>query len=251
MTKTFKEVIAGIRTAVLGREVREDIAQMGEYCEQFATSSAQSASAAASSAAGAGQSASAAATSASAAAKSASAAGSSAASAQQQANAAASSASAAKQQASAAAGSATSAKQQADAAQKSAEQAEAIKSYLSTIKGAYYSANDLTISKNLWKKASSSALYPYQADLPMELSDPKFEPSVTVKLESTEIAQSAMLAGTCETGTKYIRFWSQKIPSADIKIRLVLTGISVEGGSSINIATSEEVEKMLDSIYNT
>lgn len=50
MTKTFKQVIDGIRTAVLGQEVREDIAQMGEYVEQFATSSASSASAAASSA---------------------------------------------------------------------------------------------------------------------------------------------------------------------------------------------------------
>ena len=49
MTKTFKQVIDGIRTAVLGQEVREDIAQMGEYVEQFATSSASSASAAKSS----------------------------------------------------------------------------------------------------------------------------------------------------------------------------------------------------------
>lgn len=36
MTKTFKEIIAGIRTAILGREVREDIAQGMEYVEQFA-----------------------------------------------------------------------------------------------------------------------------------------------------------------------------------------------------------------------
>lgn len=130
MTKTFKEVIAGIRTAVLGREVREDIAQMGEYCEQFATSSAQSASAAASSAAGARQSASAAATSASTAAQNASAAGSSAASAQQQANAAASSASVAKQQAGAAEGSAASAQQQANAAAGSAASAKESKRQL-------------------------------------------------------------------------------------------------------------------------
>ena len=36
MTKTFDEVISGIRTAKKGVEVREDIAQMGEYVEQFA-----------------------------------------------------------------------------------------------------------------------------------------------------------------------------------------------------------------------
>lgn len=34
--KPWKEVIDGIRNAVLGKEVREDMAQMGEYVEQFA-----------------------------------------------------------------------------------------------------------------------------------------------------------------------------------------------------------------------
>ena len=46
MTKTFKEVIAGIRTAIYGREVREDIAQMGEYVEQFAQTAINKAAAA-------------------------------------------------------------------------------------------------------------------------------------------------------------------------------------------------------------
>lgn len=50
MTKTFKEVIAGIRTAIYGRDVREDIAQMGEYVEQFASTATTKASEAASSA---------------------------------------------------------------------------------------------------------------------------------------------------------------------------------------------------------
>lgn len=40
MTKTFPEVISGIRTAKKGVEVREDIAQMGEYVEQFASTAA-------------------------------------------------------------------------------------------------------------------------------------------------------------------------------------------------------------------
>ncbi len=46
MTKTFKEAIAGIRTAIYGREVREDIAQMGEYVEQFAQTAIDKAAAA-------------------------------------------------------------------------------------------------------------------------------------------------------------------------------------------------------------
>lgn len=43
MTKTFPEAISGIRTAVLGREVREDIAQGMEYVEQFAEEASASA----------------------------------------------------------------------------------------------------------------------------------------------------------------------------------------------------------------
>lgn len=35
MTKTFDEVISGVRTAKKGVEVREDLAQMGEYCKKF------------------------------------------------------------------------------------------------------------------------------------------------------------------------------------------------------------------------
>lgn len=49
MTKTFPEVISGIRTAKKGVEVREDIAQMGEYVEQFAATATQKAEAAAAS----------------------------------------------------------------------------------------------------------------------------------------------------------------------------------------------------------
>ena len=49
MTKTFPEVISGIRTAKKGVEVREDIAQMGEYVEQFAATATKKADAAAAS----------------------------------------------------------------------------------------------------------------------------------------------------------------------------------------------------------
>lgn len=44
MTKTFPEVISGIRTAKKGVEVREDIAQMGEYVERFASTATTKAS---------------------------------------------------------------------------------------------------------------------------------------------------------------------------------------------------------------
>ena len=50
MTKTFKEIIDGIRTAILGIEVREDIAQGMEYVERFAETSTTKAQEAAESA---------------------------------------------------------------------------------------------------------------------------------------------------------------------------------------------------------
>ena len=46
MTKSFTEVISGIRTAKKGVEVREDLAQMGEYCQQFTQQAGQRADAA-------------------------------------------------------------------------------------------------------------------------------------------------------------------------------------------------------------
>ena len=39
--KPWKEVIDGIRNAVLGKEVHEDLAQMGEYLEQFANTAGE------------------------------------------------------------------------------------------------------------------------------------------------------------------------------------------------------------------
>lgn len=50
MDKTFPEAINGIRSAVMASEVREDIAQMGEYVEQFASTATTKAAEAAASA---------------------------------------------------------------------------------------------------------------------------------------------------------------------------------------------------------
>lgn len=57
MDKTFSEAINGIRKAVMAPEVREDIAQMGEYVEQFANTATTKAKEAADSAEAAAKSA--------------------------------------------------------------------------------------------------------------------------------------------------------------------------------------------------
>ncbi len=116
MTKTFKEVIEGIRTAIYGREVREDIAQMGEYVEQFASTATSKASEAASSASAAKSSQTAAKTSETNAASSQSAAASSASAAATSASNAKTSETNAGKSATAAASSASAAKEQADRA---------------------------------------------------------------------------------------------------------------------------------------
>ena len=54
MDKTFPEAIKGIRSAVVASEVREDIAQMGEYVKQFANTATAKAKEAAASAEAAG-----------------------------------------------------------------------------------------------------------------------------------------------------------------------------------------------------
>ena len=54
MDKTFPEAIKGIRSAIIASEVREDIAQMGEYVEQFANIATTKAKEAAASAEAAG-----------------------------------------------------------------------------------------------------------------------------------------------------------------------------------------------------
>lgn len=58
MDKTFQEAINGIRSAVMASEVREDIAQMGEYVERFANTATTKAKEAAASAEAAAKSAS-------------------------------------------------------------------------------------------------------------------------------------------------------------------------------------------------
>ena len=123
MTKTFPEAIQGIRTAIYGREVREDIAQMGEYVQQFAATAEAKATSAASSANAAATSASAAKTSQTAAAGSASAAKTSETNAGSKATAAATSATNAAASATAAADSASTASSKASAAANSASSA--------------------------------------------------------------------------------------------------------------------------------
>lgn len=160
----------------------------------------------------------------------------------QQATAAAGSASTAATKA----GEASTSRQAAEKAQKAAEDAAALagtragtdkalntenapadaaavgKAFASIIK-----AYDISLATSGWKATSDTAAknagWAYQCDATVSGCTAVLEPSATVSLESVVVAQKAGLGSICETGTGYCRFYAEKVPTADISLRLLLT----------------------------
>lgn len=170
----------------------------------------------------------------------------------QQATAAAGSASTADTkagEASTSAGEAATSRQAAEKAQKAAEDAAALagtragtdkalntenapadaaavgKAFASIIK-----AYDIALAAASWKATSDTAAknagWAYQCDATVSGCTAALEPSATVSLESVVVAQKAGLGSICETGTGYCRFYAEKVPTADISLRLLLTNKS-------------------------
>lgn len=170
----------------------------------------------------------------------------------QQATAAAGSASTAATkagEASTSAGAAFNSRQAAEKAQKAAEDAAALagtragtdkalstenapadaaavgKAFASIIK-----AYDIALAVASWKATSDTAAknagWAYQCDATVSGCTAVLEPSATVSIESVVVAQKAGLGSICETGTGYCRFYAEKVPTADINLRLLLTNKS-------------------------
>ena len=167
----------------------------------------------------------------------------------QQATAAAGSASTATTkagEASTSAGEASTSRQAAEKAQKAAEDAAALagtragtdkalntenapadaaavgKAFASIIK-----AYDIALAAASWKATSDTAAknagWAYQCDATVSGCTAALEPSATVSLESVVVAQKAGLGSICETSAGYCRFYAEKVPTADISLRLLLT----------------------------
>lgn len=167
----------------------------------------------------------------------------------QQATAAAGSASTAATkagEASASAGAAATSRQAAEKAQKSAEDAAALagtragtdkdlntenapadaaavgKAFASIIK-----AYDIALAAASWKATSDTAAknagWAYQCDATISGCTAVLEPSATVSLESVVVAQKAGLGSICSTDAGFCRFYAEKVPTADISLRLLLT----------------------------
>lgn len=224
MEFTIEQIVSGVRNALYGREVREWIARLGEYCvvlAQKAEKILKKADAAAGSAAG------------------------SAVAAARSESAAAGSATAAAGSASEAAGSAGSAKQDADRATKAANNAaNAATDALKKAKdagdfkgdkgdigpqgpsGTIIRAYDITLPVAGWAETSDdeakAAGGSYQCDAAVSGCTAELEPSATISMESVPGAQQAGLGTICGTGAGYCRFYAATVPSADIHLRLLL-----------------------------
>lgn len=88
-------------------------------------------------------------------------------------------------------------------------------------------AYDIALAAASWKATSDTAAknagWAYQCDATVSGCTAVLEPSATVSLESVVVAQKAGLGSICETGTGYCRFYAEKVPTADISLRLLLT----------------------------
>lgn len=205
MEFTIEQIASGVRNALYGREVREWIARLGEYCVvlvQKAEETLTKATAAAESA-------------------------------KKSETSAAKSASSAKASEDNAAKSASSAKVSEDNAAKSAEQASGIINRMSEIEGGYFLASNLTIPLGAWSKTSEWSLYPYIAELPDKVVTEVLEPQVIIQPASTTVARDAGMATICQTGDHVIRFWAANQPKEDIQTRLLLFGIEGEDGATL------------------
>ncbi|ATL89788.1 hypothetical protein [Faecalibacterium prausnitzii] len=149
-------------------------------------------------------------------------------------------------EASTSAGAAATSRQAAEKAQKAAEDAAALagtragtdktlntenapadaaavgKAFASIIK-----AYDISLATASWKATSDTAAknagWAYQCDATVSGCTAALEPSATVSLESVVVAQKAGLGSICSTDAGFCRFYAEKVPTADISLRLLLT----------------------------
>jgi len=124
---------------------------------------------------------------------------------------------------------ATSAENSANVAKEAAAEATKIADTIQIVSSGVYIAS-VTIKKNKWV-ASGDADYPYQNDVTIAGVDENFYSSTSIDKEDLEIASAANICSTTETLFDKVRFWAEKIPTADIgaDIALLYANDSSEG----------------------
>lgn len=231
MAFNIKDIAKGVRQALYGREVRELIAQMGEWVynwmnEQMATvkryfdqmkelKDQASASADASEKSAQNSKASA---------------DASASSAKASASSAGDSANSAKASAASAAASATSASHAKDSENSAKRYSENAKDAIATAKseysGGYYKTYNLVAPKAGWKTLTpAKGVYGYYCDIPVQDLTDRYSPFCATALESYAVATVAGVATAVETRTGALRLFARNIPTDDIELVLTLFGV--------------------------
>lgn len=231
MAFSIQQIAKGVREALYGREVREWIAQMGEWVyrwmtEQMATvkryleQMIELKDQAAASAKASEQSAKKSAASADASASSAAASDKSAADSEASATASAVSAEQSAASAKKAKDSEIQAKRYSDKAK------DAIADAKNEYSGGYYKTYNLVALNTEWKALEPTrGPYRYYCDIPVaELSD-RYSPFCSTSLESYATATLAGVANAVETRAQALRLFSRKIPEEDIQLVLTLFGV--------------------------
>ena len=109
--------------------------------------------------------------------------------------------------------------------------------------GGYYGKYDLTLSVDGWKAVSDSeGEMPYAYTYDAELADctPELWPSGSATASCFSISNKAGVLNGCETLNGIVRFFSQRIPEADIQAVVTLFGKG-GGNSDLTIATREQL----------
>lgn len=225
------EIIAGIRKALYGREVREYIAsailwvkvwvteqveemkKWIEWAKNYALEAKKSADASAKSAAESKESAEASAAS--------------AASSKASADASAKSAAESKASADASAKSAKSAKLSEESSKIYSDKARDIANdFQNDYKGGYYKTFNLVAYRNQWAKLDQpQGIFGYYCDIPVEDLTERFTPFAAMSLESYASATAAGVACCVESRKECLRLFSRRIPDADLDIILTLFGV--------------------------
>lgn len=238
----FDKIIAGIRKALYGREVREYIASAIEWVKSAITDALakmkellKQAEAARDAAKESANKSDASATeSANSATASANSADESAGYASDSANSANESAGYANDSANSAAASEASAKDSANAAMKALQEAADSGAFKGDKgdtgpqgpSGTIIKAYDVILATSSWTGTSdssaTSAGWGYQCDVSVSGCTAALEPSATVDLASVSVAQKAGLGSLCRSEAGYCRFYAASVPSANIALRLLL-----------------------------
>ncbi len=103
--------------------------------------------------------------------------------------------------------------------------------------GSYGGLLDLTIPAAGWTPAEApTEEYAYTCDVAAEGITADHWPIGAPKLGSFTVGQEAGVVGGCETMDGYVRFYSKRIPTADIQATIV---VFTKGSTSGNIATKD------------